>query len=67
MCKGAMRSKTVWFSFLVMFFSGLEMYFSRLETVIEPKYFFPAFFAIGMISLILRFFTDKSLVDKCLD
>lgn len=65
--RGAMRSKTAWLSFFVMLFSGLEMYFPRLQDSIDPKYYFPAFFAIGMIYLILRFFTDKSLVDKCSD
>lgn len=62
--RGALRSKTFWMSFFLMFFSGLEMYFPRLQDTIDPKYYFPAFFAIGMIYLILRFFTDKSWMDK---
>ena len=62
--RGALRSKTAWFSALVMFFSGLEMFFPRLEGTIDPKYYAPAFFFIGMTGLILRFFTKKSLDEK---
>ena len=46
-----------------MFFSGLEMFFPRLEGLIDPKYYAPAFFVIGMTSLILRFVTKKPLED----
>jgi len=62
--RGALRSKSVWLSSLVMFFGGLEMYYPYLEKNIDPKYYGPIFFGIGMTGIILRVITKKSLEDK---
>ena len=62
--RGAMRSRSVWLSTLVMIFGGLEMYYPYLEKNIDPKYYGPIFFAIGMSGIILRSITKKSLEER---
>lgn len=62
--KGAMRSRSMWLSFAVAFFGGLEMYYPYLEKNIDPKFYGPIFFAIGMTGIVLRAITKKSLEER---
>lgn len=62
--RGAMRSKSIWLSALVAIFGGLEMYYPYLERNIDPKYYGPIFFGIGMTGIVLRIATKQSLEDK---
>lgn len=62
--KGAMHSKTMWFSLAMMIFGAVEMYFPYLEKNIQPQYYGPIFMAIGIICAILRFYTTMPLDEK---
>ena len=60
----AVRSKTLWFSALLMIFGAVEMYFPYLKDNIDPVYYGPIFMAIGVIVAVLRFATTLPLDEK---
>jgi len=62
--KGAMHSKTMWFSLAMMVFGAVEMYFPYLEKNIQPQYYGPIFMTIGIICAVLRFATTLPLDKK---
>jgi len=53
----AHRSKTLWFSFLLVVFGALFDNFSYLQSVINEKYYGILLVVIGLIVAILRFLT----------
>lgn len=62
--RGAMRSKTLWFSAALVVFGAIEMYFPYIQNNIKPEYYGPMFMAIGIIVGILRFITTLPLDNK---
>jgi len=52
-----MKSRTMWFSFLLVVFGALLDNFSYLQSVIDQKYYGILLVAIGIIVAILRFIT----------
>ena len=55
--RGAMHSKTMWFSIALVIFGALFDNFSYLQSVINEKYYGIILVAIGVIVAILRFIT----------
>ena len=62
--KGAMHSKTMWFSLAIAIFGAIEMYYPYLQDVINPKYYGAIFMGIGVVCAILRFVTTLPLDKK---
>lgn len=52
-----MKSKTIWFSLLLVVFGALLDNFSYLQSVIDQKYYGILLVTIGVIVAILRFIT----------
>ena len=66
--KGSFRSKTMWFSFLLISFGVVNDNLSYLQNQIDPKYYGFITIAIGLIVAWLRWVTNKPLEDKeCMD
>jgi hypothetical protein len=59
-----MKSRTLWFSFLLVIFGALMDNFSYLQSVIDERYYGISFVAIGLITAILRFVTTQPLDEK---
>jgi len=59
----AHRSKTLWFSFLLVVFGALFDNFSYLQSVISEKYYGILLVVIGLIVAILRFLTTGPIDD----
>lgn len=59
-----MKSRTLWFSFLLVIFGALMDNFSYLQSVIDERYYGISFVAIGLITAVLRFVTTQGLNDK---
>ena len=59
----AHRSKTLWFSFLLVVFGALFDNFSYLQSVISEKYYGILLVIIGLIVAILRFLTTGPIDD----
>jgi len=59
-----MKSKTMWFSFLLVVFGALYDNFSYVQNVIDPRYYGVFLVVIGIIVAILRFLTIQPLEDK---
>jgi hypothetical protein len=51
------KSRTMWFSFLLVVFGALYDNFSYLQSIIDPKYYGFLLVSIGIIVAILRFLT----------
>lgn len=62
--KGAMHSKTMWFSAALFIFGAVEMYFPYLKDNIKPEFYGPIFMGIGVVVALLRFITTLPLEDK---
>lgn len=62
--KGAMQSKTMWFSLLMVILGVIYDNFSYLQDVINPKYYGSIFIGIGIIFAVLRFYTTLPLDEK---
>jgi len=62
--KRYMKSRTLWFSFLLVIFGALFDNFSYLQSVIDERYYGISFVAIGLITAILRFVTTQPLGKK---
>ena len=62
--KGVMRSKTMWFSFLLVIFGAIFDNYSNLQSFLDPKIYGFGYIIIGIIVAILRFLTNKPLDDR---
>ena len=60
----AHKSKTMWFSLLLVIFGALFDNFSYVQNSIDPKYYGFILIGIGVIVAILRFVTTQSLDEK---
>lgn len=55
--KRMMKSRTMWFSFLLVVLGALLDNFSYLQSVIDPKYYGVSLVVIGILVAVLRFVT----------
>jgi hypothetical protein len=62
--KGAMHSRTMWFSLALMVVGAVYENFSYLQNVIDPKYYGIILMCIGVTCAILRFYTSMPLDRK---
>ena len=62
--KSMMKSRTMWFSLLLVIVGSLYDNLSYLQNVIDPKYYGTILVIIGIICAILRFLTTQPLEDK---
>ena len=62
--KGAMHSRTMWFSLALVIIGSLYDNFSYIQNIINPKYYGSIFILIGIICAILRFYTTLPLDKK---
>jgi hypothetical protein len=62
--KGAMHSKTMWFSLGLMVIGVIYDNFSYLQNVIDPRYYGSSLIFIGIVCAVLRFYTTLPLEDK---
>jgi hypothetical protein len=60
----AMKSKTIWFSFLLVVFGAVYDNFSYLQSLISDKYYGISFMVVGVITAILRFITTCPINEK---
>ena len=59
--KGAMHSRTMWFSLAMVIIGSLYDNFSYIQDIINPKYYGSIFIAIGIICAVLSFYTTLPL------
>jgi len=52
-----MKSRTMWFSFLLVVFGALLDNFSYLQSIIDQRYYGILLVVVGVIVAILRFLT----------
>ena len=57
--KPMMKSRTMWFSFLLVIFGSLFENFSYVQNIIDPRYYGVSFVVIGVICAVLRFITTE--------
>jgi len=62
--KGAMHSRTMWFSLALMIVGAVYENFSYLQNVIDPKYYGIILMCIGVTCAVLRFYTSMPLDKK---
>ena len=62
--KRFMKSRTMWFSFLLVVLGAVLDNFSYLQNVIDPKYYGVILVVIGVIVAILRFITTQPMSEK---
>ena len=62
--KGAMHSRTMWFSLVLVILGVVYDNFSYLRDVIPPQYYGSIFIGIGVICAVLRFYTTMPLDKK---
>lgn len=62
--RGSFKSKTMWFSFLLITFGVVNDNLSYLQHQIDPDYYGFITIGIGLIVGWLRWITDKPLEDK---
>jgi len=62
--KPIMRSKTMWFSLLLVIFGSLFENFSYVQNIIDPRYYGVSFVVICIICAVLRFITTQPLGEK---
>ena len=62
--KGAMHSRTMWFSFALMVVGAVYENFSYLQNVIDPKYYGIILMCSGVTCAVLRFYTSMPLDKK---
>ena len=55
------KSRTMWFSLLLVVFGALEAGFPYLQNIIDPQYYGVLLVAIGVVVAILRFITTGPL------
>ena len=59
--KAMHKSRTMWFSLLLVIFGALADNFSYVQNIIDPKYYGISFIAIGVIVAVLRFVTTQPI------
>ena len=59
-----MKSRTMWFSFLLVVLGVVYDNFSYIQNIIDPAYYGITYIAIGVVVAILRFYTVKPLDEK---
>ena len=62
--KGAMHSKTIWFSFALVVLGALFDNFEQLHDILDPRFYSISLVIIGIFIAILRFLTTQPLDDK---
>jgi len=62
--KGVMRSKTMWFSFLLVIFGAIFDNYSNLQSFLDPKIYGFSYIVIGVVVAALRFVTATPLEQK---
>jgi hypothetical protein len=62
--KGAMHSKTMWFSLALMVVGAVYENFSYLQNIIDPKYYGIILMSVGVVCAVLRFYTTLPLDEK---
>ena len=62
--RGAMHSKTMWFSLALVVLGVVYDNFSYLEHLIDPRLYGILLISIGIIVAVLRFVTTTSLEDR---
>lgn len=62
--RGAMHSKTMWFSLALMVLGVVFDNFSYVQNLIDERWYGPILIAIGVIVAVLRFITTMPLEDK---
>lgn len=62
--RGAMHSKTMWFSLALMVLGVIYDNFSYVQNIIDPRLYGIILIAIGVVVAILRFITTMPLEDK---
>ena len=55
------KSRTMWFSLLLVIFGALADNFSYVQNIIDPKYYGVILIGIGVIVAVLRFVTSKPI------
>lgn len=58
------KSKTIWFSTLLVVLGFVSDNFSYVQNIIDPRYYGISYIAIGAIVAVLRAVTVKPLEDK---
>jgi hypothetical protein len=61
---GAFKSKTMWFSVLLVLFGALVDYSTHLKDLIPPEYFSIVMVLIGVVIALLRLATTQPLNQK---
>ena len=62
--RGAMHSKTMWFSFALVVLGALYDNFSYIEQLINPRLYGVLLISIGVAVAVLRFLTTQPLDEK---
>jgi len=62
--RGAMHSKTMWFSLALVILGALYDNFSYIEQLINPRLYGVLLICIGIVVAVLRFVTTMPLEDK---
>ena len=62
--RGAMHSKTMWFSLALVILGALYDNFSYIEQLINPRLYGILLISIGVAVAVLRFVTTMPLEDK---
>lgn len=62
--RGAMHSKTMWFSFALVILGVVYDHFSYLENLIDPRLYGVLLIFIGITVAVLRFVTTLPLDEK---
>lgn len=62
--KQAIKSRTMWFSFMLVVFGALFDLFPTLHEILDPRFYSISLVAIGVFVAILRFLTTQPLDKK---
>jgi uncharacterized protein YjeT (DUF2065 family) len=62
--KGAMHSKTMWFSFVLVILGVVYDNFNYIQNIIDPRLYGICLIFIGIVVAVLRFITTMPLEDK---
>jgi uncharacterized membrane protein YdcZ (DUF606 family) len=62
--RGAMHSKTMWFSFALVVLGVVYDNFSYIQNIIDPRLYGICLILIGIAVAVLRFVTTQSLDDR---
>lgn len=62
--RGAMHSKTMWFSLALVILGVVYDNFSYVQNIIDPRLYGIILIVIGIVVAILRFITTMPLEDK---